>query len=64
VSGRSLREDYPCSTRFGGTAGLILANNLHGVDIDPRCAQIAQLACGCGHSARSGSLAVHRRIAR
>ena len=24
--------------------GLILAHNLHGVDIDPRCAQIAQLA--------------------
>jgi hypothetical protein len=23
---------------------LILAHNLHGVDIDPRCAQIAQLA--------------------
>ncbi|MFO0728489.1 MAG: hypothetical protein U1E65_32235 [Myxococcota bacterium] len=24
--------------------GLVLAHNLHGVDIDPRCAQIAQLA--------------------
>ena len=28
----------------GGDAGLILRHNLHGVDIDPRCAQIAQLA--------------------
>ena len=31
----ALREAIP---------GLILAHNLHGVDIDPRCAQIAQLA--------------------
>ena len=43
-AGRSPRTTR-ASTRFGGPfPALILAHNLHGVDIDPRCAQIAQLA--------------------
>ena len=45
VTGASLLADYP---EIGGLKlalpGLILGQNLHGVDIDPRCAQIAQLA--------------------
>jgi hypothetical protein len=42
---RTLAEDYrsPDALRRA-VPGLILAHNLHGVDIDPRCAQIAQLA--------------------
>lgn len=43
--GRRLREDYPTLEALRqAVPGLILAHNLHGVDIDPRCAQIAQLA--------------------
>jgi hypothetical protein len=45
ASGRTLRADY--STLEGlrkAAPALILSHNLHGVDIDPRCAQIAQLA--------------------
>jgi hypothetical protein len=45
ATGRRLRDDYP---EFGALReaipGLVLRNNLYGVDIDPRCAQIAQLA--------------------
>ena len=45
VTGRTLREDYPTLEAFRkALPGLILAHNLHGVDIDARCAQIAQLA--------------------
>ncbi|MBY3465671.1 SAM-dependent methyltransferase [Rhizobium laguerreae] len=45
ATGNSLREDYPDSERFRrAIPSLILRHNLHGVDIDPRCAQIAQLA--------------------
>ncbi len=44
-SGSALRADYPDADALGAALpGLILAHNLHGVDIDPRCAQIAQLA--------------------
>jgi hypothetical protein len=44
-SGRSLREDYATLDALRrALPALILAHNLHGVDIDPRCAQIAQLA--------------------
>ena len=43
--GQDAREDYPSLDALRKAApGLILAHNLHGVDIDPRCAQIAQLA--------------------
>lgn len=45
VTGRTLREDYselPALRR--ALPELVLRHNLHGVDIDPRCAQIAQLA--------------------
>jgi len=45
ITGSALRADYPDLTALKlALPGLILAHNLHGVDIDPRCAQIAQLA--------------------
>lgn len=45
ATGKALAEDYPSLDALRKAApGLILAHNLHGVDIDPRCAQIAQLA--------------------
>jgi hypothetical protein len=45
ATGRTLAEDYPTlDVLRKAIPGLILAHNLHGVDIDPRCAQIAQLA--------------------
>jgi hypothetical protein len=45
ATGRALAEDYPSLDALRkAIPGLILAHNLHGVDIDPRCAQIAQLA--------------------
>lgn len=45
ATSKTLVEDYPnldCLRKV--VPGLILAHNLYGVDIDPRCAQIAQLA--------------------
>jgi hypothetical protein len=45
ATGHTLVEDYPSIDALRtAVPGLILAYNLHGVDIDPRCAQIAQLA--------------------
>jgi hypothetical protein len=45
ATGKTLAEDYPSVEELRKAApGLVLAHNLHGVDIDPRCAQIAQLA--------------------
>jgi hypothetical protein len=45
LTGASLRDDYPERAALNlALPGLILAHNLHGVDIDARCAQIAQLA--------------------
>ncbi len=45
ATGKSLAEDYPSLDALKkAVPGLVLAHNLHGVDIDPRCAQIAQLA--------------------
>ncbi len=45
VTGRTLRQDYPTPEALKrDLPALILAHNLHGVDIDARCAQIAQLA--------------------
>lgn len=45
VSGRPLREDYPDLAGLQrALPALIVQHNLHGVDIDPRCAQIAALA--------------------
>lgn len=42
---RTLREDYPDRVALRrAIPELILRHNLHGVDIDARCAQIAQLA--------------------
>jgi len=43
ATGRTLAEDHPSIDALRkAVPGLILAHNLHGVDIDPRCAQIAQ----------------------
>jgi len=45
ATGHSLREDYPDLAELRQAAPrLIVEYNLHGVDIDPRCAQIAALA--------------------
>ncbi|MCY1033291.1 BREX-1 system adenine-specific DNA-methyltransferase PglX [Corallococcus sp. BB11-1] len=45
ATGKTLAEDYPSRDALRkAVPGLVLAHNLHGVDIDPRCAQIAQLA--------------------
>ncbi len=45
ITGRTLRDDYPDLLALRAVLpGLILGHNLHGVDIDPRCAQIAELA--------------------
>jgi hypothetical protein len=45
ATGRTLRSEYPTLEDLRKAAPqLILLHNLHGVDIDPRCAQIAQLA--------------------
>jgi hypothetical protein len=44
-TGRTLREDYPTLEDLrAAVPGLILRHNLYGVDIDARCAQIAQFA--------------------
>jgi len=45
ATGKTLTEDYPSvDALLKAVPGLVLAHNLHGVDIDPRCAQIAQIA--------------------
>jgi len=45
LTGRTLRKDYPDLDELrGALPGLILRHNLHGIEIDPRCAQIAALA--------------------
>ncbi len=45
ATGRTLAQDYASIEALRrAVPGLIFAHNLHGVDIDPRCAQIAQLA--------------------
>ncbi len=45
ATGRALAVDYVSIDELRrAVPALILAHNLHGVDIDPRCAQIAQLA--------------------
>lgn len=45
ATGKALAEDYPSVEALRkAVPGLVLAHNLHGVDIDPRCTQIAQLA--------------------
>ncbi len=44
-TGRTLRADHPTlDVLRRELPGLVLRHNLHGVDIDARCAQIAQLA--------------------
>ena len=45
LTGRTLHEDYlEIETLRASVPGLILRHNLHGIDIDDRCAQIAALA--------------------
>ena len=58
VTGKTLRDDYPDEPSLHrAIPGLVLAHNLHGVDIDARCAQIAQLALWM-RAQRAGSRAV------
>lgn len=45
LTGRTIKQDYPDLILLKkNIPSLILGYNLYGVDIDPRCAQIAQLA--------------------
>ena len=45
ATGRTLRHDYPTlEALWRELPALVLRHNLHGVDIDPRCAQIASVA--------------------
>ncbi len=45
ATGATLRADYPTMEVLrSALPGLILRHNLHGIDIDPRAAQIAELA--------------------
>lgn len=45
ATGQTLRDDYPeLEALQAALPGLILRHNLHGIDIDPRAAQIAALA--------------------
>ena len=45
ITGRQLRDDYADLEQLhAALPGLVLAHNLHGIDIDPRAAQIAALA--------------------
>src|SRR6202040_3065629 len=45
TTGRTLREDYPDLIDLRrALPALVVEENLYGVDIDPRCAQIAALA--------------------
>jgi len=45
VTGKTLAQDYPSAADLGrAIPALILRHNLHGIDIDPRAAQIAALA--------------------
>ncbi len=45
ATGRSLRQDFPTKEALQAAApDLILRHNLFGIEIDPRCAQIAALA--------------------
>src|SRR5262249_53071206 len=45
ATGHTLIEDYPdIDALRRAVPALIFAHNLHGIDIDARCAQIAQLA--------------------
>src|SRR5439155_4406492 len=45
VTGGTLSADYPTFDALRkAIPGLVLSHKLYGVDIDPRCAQIAQLA--------------------
>jgi hypothetical protein len=45
LTGRTLRDDYQDLDELRrALPGLVLSHNLHGIEIDPRCAQIAALA--------------------
>lgn len=45
VTGRSLRDDYPSTESLhAAVPELIVRHNLFGVDIDPRCVQVASFA--------------------
>jgi len=45
VTGQTLKQDYPTvETLHAAVPGLILRHNVHGIDIDARCAQIGAFA--------------------
>ena len=61
VTGRALRDDYPTLEGLrAALPGLILRHNLHGIDIDARCAQIAALALWMRAQRAYGDLGVAR----
>ena len=61
VTGQALRDDYPTLEHLRGVLpGLILRHNLHGIDIDGRCAQIAALALWMRAQRSYGELGVAR----
>jgi hypothetical protein len=60
-TGRTLAEDYPSIDALrDAVPGLILSHNLYGVDIDPRCAQIAQFALWMRAQKACGDLGIGR----
>ncbi|WP_311273668.1 MULTISPECIES: Eco57I restriction-modification methylase domain-containing protein [unclassified Rhizobium] len=61
ATGNTLRVDYPNVLALRhAIPSLILRHNLHGVDIDPRCAQIAQLALWMRAQRAYQDLEIHR----
>ena len=64
-TGTTLREDYPSLEALQlAIPGLILRHNLHGIDIDPRCARSRPWRSGCapsGHSTTPASAATAGR---
>ncbi|NEJ90895.1 SAM-dependent methyltransferase [Rhizobium leguminosarum] len=61
ITGKSLSEDYADEGEFRkAIPSLILQYNLYGVDIDPRCAQIAQLALWMRAQRAFKDLEIHR----
>ncbi|MBO3739494.1 Eco57I restriction-modification methylase domain-containing protein [Actinoplanes flavus] len=61
ATGTTLADDYAdLKALRAAIPGLVLAHNLHGVDIDPRCAQIAQLALWMRAQRAYGDLVIDR----
>ena len=63
VTGHALRDDYPSLEDLRiALPGLILRHNLHGIDIDGRCTQIAALALWMRAQRAYGDLSVERPV--